>query len=55
MLQKYRGQRQHFAIVKSGTEAAERAQQLGSMGIISTMCVNIPQISPEEQEYVERT
>jgi len=29
MLEKYRGQRQHFAIVKLGSEAAERAQQLG--------------------------
>ncbi len=29
MLEKYRGQGQHFAIVKSDTEAAERAQQLG--------------------------
>jgi hypothetical protein len=29
MLEKYRGKRQHFAIVKSDTEAAERVNQLG--------------------------
>lgn len=29
MLEKHRGKRQHFAIVKSDTEAAERASQLG--------------------------
>ncbi len=29
MLEKYRGKRQHFAIVKEDTAAAERASQLG--------------------------